>query len=116
MKSTFFATTTIIFFLSIWQLYRVSQENAQLKQQNIMFLSESNILRDELRTLTGKRTYEDGLNDAIIQLGPTNGSYAAGYIAAQRKYENKNYTDGYHNAIQQFGFDMETNISLSKKE
>jgi len=67
--------------------------------------AENRLLRDELGQLR-TRTYDDGYRDAIIQIGgPSHsGSFKDGYDAATRVFLNKDYADGYHAAIKQFGY------------
>lgn len=73
---------------------------------NDIYQAEHRILKDEIYELSQKPTYEQGCRDTLIKMGSPNqpGAYKDGYDAATSLFANESYTTGYHNAIQQFGY------------
>lgn len=85
--------------------YRLSNENQRLKITNDIYLAEHRILKDEIAEHEKKPTYEQGCKDTLIKMG-ANGTegWNNGYDAAVSLLANSSYSDGYHQAIFQFGY------------
>lgn len=92
-------------FLS-FSTWNQKAENHRLNLVNSILTVERNILKDEISQLEHKPTYEEGFKDAIIRMGgpQTPGSYLDGWDAAIKVIGDSGYADGYHAAIQQFGY------------
>lgn len=86
--------------------YRQSLQNDALRTIVKLSNEEIRILTYELNEEKNKPSYEQGYKDALIKTGgPSNtGLYQEGWDDAQKIYLQAGYVDGYHNAIQQFGY------------
>ena len=86
--------------------YLKDQSNQALVLDNIIYIAENRILKEELSSLERKPTYEDGCRDTIIKIGgpQTPTAYRDGWDDAVKTLDTRNYADGYHTAIQQFGY------------
>lgn len=89
----------------------------RLKLKVVLFERESALLRDEIKSLDNKPSYDQGYTDAVIRMGvpkPGSGAFAEGYYAALKTLGNSSYAQGYHNAIAQFGYtvDPETKAGI----
>jgi len=100
--------------------WRVQRENQKLSIVNTIFEHEHRIIKDGMEELREKiieykekPTYDQGYKDALVKLGgPQNaGSYQEGWDDATKAYgifervDGKlSYADGYHAAINQFGY------------
>jgi hypothetical protein len=91
--------------------YTKNHENQKLALSNVIYVAENRILKDEVTSLERKPTYEDGCRDTIIKMGGPQhpGAYMDGWNAAILTLDTKSYADGYHNAIQQFGYQKTNN-------
>lgn len=91
--------------------YVTNQKNQTLTLINVIYSAENRILKEEVTTLERKPTYEDGCRDTIIKMGgpQSPGAYMDGWNAAILTIDTKGYADGYHNAIQQFGYQKASN-------
>jgi hypothetical protein len=95
----------------------VQKENQKLSLQNVIYHAEHRILKDELyqkeRALADRPTYEQGYKDALVRVGgpQTPGAYQDGWDDAMKVYADKGYADGYHAAIQQFGYTKTTGLA-----
>lgn len=94
-----------------YQAWIAQQENHRLKFLNTVFSAENNILKDEIRSFEAKPTYDQGYKDALIRVGgPQNpGAYQDGWDDAFKVVDEGGYAEGYHAAIQQFGYEKNTN-------
>jgi hypothetical protein len=108
MKSGWYslAICCTAFLVSGYQLYKYSSENQQLILSNVIYRAEHRLLKDEISELERKPTYEQGYKDALIRSGgPQNsGNYQDGWDDAMKVAGEGHYSDGYHAAIQQFGY------------
>lgn len=86
--------------------YLENQANQKLTLDNIIYIAENRILKEELSSLERKPTYEDGCRDTLVKIGgpQTPGAYRDGWDDAIKTLDTRNYADGYHTAIQQFGY------------
>ncbi len=86
--------------------YIKNQQNQKLSLMNLIYEAENRILKEEIAELEKRPTYEQGCKDAIIKMGGPQypGSYKDGWDAAVLTFDTKSYSDGYHTAIQQFGY------------
>jgi hypothetical protein len=92
-----------------WQFYNGDQQKGKTELQSSLTEQEIRLLQQELATERAKPTYDEGFRDALLRRGGPNqpGSYKDGYEAAIKLMGNKGYADGYHNAIEQFGYQTE---------
>jgi len=86
--------------------YAKNQDNQKLAIGNIIYVAENRLLKEEVNTLERKPSYEEGCRDTILKMGgpQTPGAYMDGWNAAILTLDTRNYADGYHAAIQQFGY------------
>ena len=91
--------------------YLKERDNQNLALNNTIFIAENRILKEEISSLERKPTYEDGCRDTIIKIGgpQTPGAYRDGWDDAIKTLDTRNYADGYHAAVQQFGYMKTTN-------
>lgn len=96
----------VAFCVSGYQAFQSRQENGRLLLVNSIYQAEHRILKDELREYEQKPTYDQGYKDALIRIGgPTQpGAYQDGWDAAMKVAGEGGYANGYHAAIQQFGY------------
>lgn len=98
---------SVFLFVSFiaYNYYAFSMQETKNKIEVAILEAENRILRDEVSELSRKPTYDQGFNDAIIKMGsPQNpGSYKDGWDAALKTLDGS-YQEGYHTAIQQFGY------------
>lgn len=101
----------VIASFSGFAYYLKDQSNQKLVLDNIIYIAENRILKEELSSLEKKPTYEDGCRDTIIKIGGPQApnSYRDGWDDAIKTLDTRNYADGYHAAIQQFGYAKTTN-------
>lgn len=92
--------------ISGYGYYAKNQENQRLALNNIIYIAENRILKEEVSSLERKPTYEEGCRDTILKIGgpQTPGAYRDGWDAAILTLDTKSYADGYHAAISQFGY------------
>lgn len=92
-----------IFAYKIWDL---KQENHRINILNSIYNAERRILKDDISELEKKPTYDQGFKDALIRVGgpQSDGLYRDGWEDAAKLFCDASYTEGYHNAIQQFGY------------
>jgi hypothetical protein len=92
--------------ISGYGYYAKNQENQRLALNNIIYIAENRILKEEVSSLERKPTYEEGSRDSILKMGGPQipGAYRDGWDAAIQTLDTKSYADGYHAAIQQFGY------------
>ena len=91
--------------------WNIQTENQRLVLVNSIYNAEHRILKEELADLLAKPTYEQGYKTALIRVGgPQNpGAYQDGWDDAAKIFNNKNsYADGYHAAVEQFGYTKTT--------
>lgn len=88
----------------------VKEHNHRLLLLNSIYEAENNIIKDELAEFEKKPTYEQGYETALIRGGgpQTPGAYRDGWDDALRLCGAKDYADGYHAAIEQFGYTKTT--------
>jgi len=93
--------------------YVKNQESQRLSISNLIVDGENRLLRKEINDLEHKPTYEDGCRDTIIKMGgpQSPSAYMDGWNAAILTLDTKSYADGYHTAIQQFGYQKPTTNS-----
>ena len=98
----------IIFIMAAYAAYK-DYEARDYRNQASFFKYENNMLMGEINILEAKPNYNDGYRDAIIKMGgpQSPGSYQDGWDAAVRVLGDKSYSEGYHNAIKQFGYTKE---------
>ena len=107
----------LISFLS-YKNYELSKLNQILSLENVISRAENRILKDEVTELDRKPTYESGYRDALIRRGgPSDkGDYQSGWEDAMKIVtKDSNYADGYHNAIQQYGYQKGNSEYLVQK-
>lgn len=92
--------------VSGYQTFQTKQENGRLLLMNSIYQAEHRIFKNELKENEQKPTYEQGYRDALIRIGgPTQpGAYQDGWDAAMKVVGEGSYANGYHAAIQQFGY------------
>lgn len=97
--------------ISGYGYYSKDKANQKLALDNIIYVAENRILKEEISSLERKPTYEDGCRDTIVKIGgpQTPGAYRDGWDDAIKTLDTRNYADGYHTAIQQFGYAKTTN-------
>jgi len=97
-----------------WHAWSVQKENQRLSLVNYIYVAEHRILKDEISELASKPTYDQGYKDALIRIGGPQvpGAYQDGWDDAQKLCgAENNYADGYHAAIQQFGYTKTTTMA-----
>ena len=89
-----------------YNTWTVQKDNQKLSLENLIYQAEHRILKDEIATQDRKPTYEQGYKDALVLIGgpQTPGAYQDGWDDAMKVYFDASYADGYHAAIQQFGY------------
>lgn len=100
----FSSVVLLLLGLSAGNNLRKDWKISNLEQLKELNNAEIRILDQTIREFDNKATYEDGYRDALIRIGRGTGSYADGYDAAVMTIGKGSYVDGYHNAIQQFGY------------
>lgn len=103
-----FSGLLIVLALAILFAYEASCERQRLKMEVLLLTKQQSLLEDQCRDyeykLSNTRRYEDGYRDALIKVSvPNAGTFDEGYEAAKLVYGKGTYTEGYHNAIAQFG-------------
>lgn len=94
--------------------WNVQSENHRLSMANVIYQAEHRILKDEIAEWEKKPNYDQGFKDAIVRQGgpQTPGAYQDGWDDAMKVIGTQsNYADGYHNAIQQFGYTKTAGMS-----
>lgn len=89
----------------------VQTENQRLLLVNSIYDAEHRILKEEITELLAKPTYEQGYKTALIRVGgpQSPGAYQDGWDDAAKIFNNETtYADGYHAAIEQFGYTKTT--------
>lgn len=96
----------VAFCVSGFQYIQTRQENNRLQLVNSIYQAEHRILKDEIREQDQKPSYDQGYKDALIRIGGPNqpGAYQDGWDAAMKITGEGGYANGYHAAIQQFGY------------
>jgi len=86
-------------------------ESSHHKEQVSFLKYENYMLLGEISVLESRPNYNDGYRDAIIKMGgpQSPGSYQDGWDAANKVLGDKSYSQGYHNAIKQFGYTKDGN-------
>lgn len=90
-----------------YNTYTVQRDNQRLSLINSINQAEYRILKDEIASLERQPKYDEGYKAAIIRMGgpQTPGAYQDGWDDAMKVIgAESNYADGYHAAIQQFGY------------
>jgi len=94
-----------------WHTWNIQKENQRLSLMNSIYGVEHRILKDQIFELADKPTYDQGYKAALVRVGgpQTPGAYQDGWDDAMKicGAEN-NYADGYHAAIEQFGYTKNT--------
>ncbi|MEI8270803.1 MAG: hypothetical protein WCG45_05565 [bacterium] len=104
-------------FLLTYETYRVSRLNQVLSLDNVITKAENRILKDEVTELDRRPTYENGYKDALIRKGGPNdkGDYQNGWEDAMKlATKDSSYADGYHQAIQQYGYQKTSEYLVSE--
>ena len=94
-----------------WHTWNIQKESQRLSLVNSIYDAEHRILKDEISELAGKPTYDQGYKAALIRIGGPQipGAYQDGWDDALKLCgAENNYADGYHAAIQQFGYTKTT--------
>jgi hypothetical protein len=105
----------LVCIYTLYQNHLLDQANARLEFSITLFESETRILEQEIREKDNCPSYDDGYRDAIIRsCGDWGGDYQAGWRDACKTLDWKNYSDGYHMAIAQFGY-QSTNKEIVPK-
>lgn len=88
--------------------YRQSLQNDALRTIVKLSNEEIRILTYELNEEKNKPSYEQGQRDLLIKLGgpTTQNSYRDGWDDAVTMMDGGGWTNGYHAAIQQFGYKL----------
>ena len=90
-----------------YMTYTAQRENQRLHLANILYDLEHRLYKDEIKEWEQKPSYEQGYKDAIIRVGgpQTPSAYQDGWDDAMKVIGTQsNYADGYHAAVQQFGY------------
>lgn len=106
----------LVFILS-YEMYRISILNQVLSLDNVITKAENRILKDEVTELDRRPTYENGYKDALIRKGGPNdkGDYQNGWEDAMKLVtKDSTYADGYHQAIQQYGYQKTSEYLVSE--
>lgn len=99
--------------LSGWQFWKNEDTKGKTELKTNLTEQEIRLLQQELATARHelieektKPSYDDGYRACILGMGGAQqtGSYKDGYDAAVKMLNNRGYADGYHNAIEQFGY------------
>lgn len=104
--------TGLAFVVIGYQMWSTQQESHRLKFLNTIYSAENSLLKDEIKSYESKPSYEQGYKDALIRVGgpQTVGAYADGWDDAFKLFgEENDYAEGYHAAIQQFGYTKSAN-------
>jgi len=112
-SSIIVAVSLILTVISLGTAYRIENENDRLESRTMIEDERTRLLTDQLKDVEGKLreaefqltirpTYENGYRDALVR--SESGSFTDGYAAAKLVFNNATYVDGYHNAIEQFGY------------
>lgn len=94
-----------------WYTWSVQSENQRLLLVNSIFNAENRIIKDEIAELAALPTYDQGYKAALIRVGGPQqpGAYQDGWDDALKICNTESdYADGYHAAIQQFGYTKTT--------
>lgn len=92
---------------------------ANLSETEIRLLQQELALeRSKLAEERMKPCFDDGYRSCILHMGGAQqtGSYKDGFDAAVKMLENRNYADGYHAAIEQFGYQSKGKEIVPKPE
>jgi hypothetical protein len=90
-----------------YKTYTTQRENQRLHLASILYDLEHRLYKDEIKEWEQKPTYDQGYKDAIIRVGgpQSPSAYQDGWDDAMRVIGTQsNYADGYHAAVQQFGY------------
>lgn len=89
-----------------YYLYKSERENDLLAVENVAVLLKVWNQEQQLKELERRPTYEQGQKDTLIKLGAPDGpsAFRDGYDLAVSLYANAGYSEGYHQAIFQFGY------------
>lgn len=108
MKNGWIAATVCVIGcgFSVSQYFAIRSENQRLQLVNSIYHAEHRILKDEIYEYEQKPTYENGYKDALIRVGGPNtpSAYQDGWDDAMKVVAEGGYANGYHAAIQQFGY------------
>ena len=90
----------------LYKCWKIESENHRLRMINAIYHAEHRILKGDLQAYAEKPTYDEGVKDTLIRLnGPQiANSYYDGWQDALKIAGDGSYSDGYHAAIQQFGY------------
>ena len=100
-----------------YKIYDLSKLNQVLALDNVITKAENRILKDEVTELDRRPTYENGYKDALIRKGGPNdkGDYQNGWEDAMKlATKDSTYADGYHQAIQQYGYQKTSEYLVSE--
>lgn len=91
---------------------RISKESFRLS----LNMAEIRLLQQELATERSKPSFEEGFRSCVLHMGGAQqtGSYKDGWDAAVAMLNNQTYADGYHAAIEQFGFQAQGKLIVPK--
>lgn len=90
-----------------YKTYTTQRENQRLHLASILYDLEHRLYKDEIKEWEQKPTYDQGYKDAIIRVGgpQSPSAYQDGWDDAMKVIGTQaNYADGYHAAVQQFGY------------
>jgi hypothetical protein len=99
--------------------FNLKSKNQELRLVKIILEAENKLLKDDVAFYEKKPTYEEGVKDTLIRLGGPDkkGDYQDGWNDATKILGDGSYATGYHNCIQQFGYQQtSTNKWLISKE
>ena len=90
----------------------------RLEASHFLQTQQVELLRDECNEyefqLTNSPTYEQGYRDALLKRSA--GNYSDGYKDARMVYDREDkYAQGYHAAIEQFGYQVPKQVEEDKK-
>jgi Fe-S cluster biosynthesis and repair protein YggX len=111
--------------LSGWQFWKNEDTKVKTELKTNLTEQEIRLLQQELATARHelleektKPSYDDGYRACILSMGGAqqNGSYKDGWDAAVKMLNNRSYADGYHNAIEQFGYQTQGKQIVPKNE
>lgn len=96
-----------------WHTWNTQKENHRLSTINSIYEAENRIIKDEIFERRIEPTYEQGYKAALIRVGGPQmpGAYQDGWDDATKIYAESNYAEGYHAAIEQFGYSKTTAMS-----
>ena len=119
MAKFFGCTTFVLAVVCSYMGHVIINESNRFFLMRDVYSTENRLLKDELYTERSKPTYEQGFRDAVVRAGIPNGSgaYRDGFEAAKKFYADGTWANGYHTAIEQFGWkDEVANLKKEKEQ